>query len=238
MNPDWEVRQYSNDDISKIKHPAFCDRTYKLPYYQKDAIKYACDWLRMHLLYEVGGVYMDMSCVCLAPLESFLNMNSTQIQGFNMSFISNFYCMENWFICSPPKHEFIKKWMNETVDAHKNMYGAELKYAEENYEYGGSKLQKFLPYLVQALAWKKLNILFPEIKHTMIMGCIDKNGPMFWDNFKGSKYEQMRQVFMMKKQDFNNIPLLKFNQGIRTIVEDALKNQQYKHSFLVQMLKY
>lgn len=70
------------------------------------------------------------------------------------------------------------------------------------------------------------------------MGCIDKNGPMFWDNFKGSKYEQMRQVFMMKKQDFNNIPLLKFNQGIRTIVEDALKNQQYKHSFLVQMLKY
>jgi hypothetical protein len=108
-----------------------------------------------------------------------------------------------------------------------------MKYTEENYQYG-SKLQKFLPYLVQALAWKKLNVLYPEIKHTMIMGCTDKNGPMFWDNFKGSKQEQIRQMLMMKKHDFKNIPLLKFNQGIRTLIEDALKKRT--SSFLLDYL--
>ena len=238
MNPDWEVKQYSHEDILKVTYPAYCNRTYQLPYAQKDAIKYACDWFRMYLLYKEGGVYMDISCVCLAPLESFLKMDSTQIQGFNMSFIPNFYCMENWFICSPPKHEFIKKWMKETVEAHRIPYGAELKYTEENYQYGGSKLQKFLPYLVQGLAWKKLNMLFPEIKHTMIMGCTDKKGPYFWDNFKGSKQEQIRQMLMMKQHEFKNIPFLKFNQGIRAIMEDAVKNPKFKHSYLVQYLSY
>jgi hypothetical protein len=236
MNPDWEVKQYSYEDILNIKHPSFCNRTYQLPYYQKDAIKYACDWFRMYLLYKEGGVYMDISCVCLAPLETFLDMNSTQIQGFNMSFIPNFYGMENWFICSPPRHEFIHKWMKETVEAHKSTYGAEIKYTEDNYKYGGSKLQNYLPYLVQALAWKKLNILFPEIKHTMIMGCTEKNGPMFWHNFKGARHEQIRQVLMMKKSDFKSIPLLKFNQGIRLIMEDAVKNPKLKQSFLIQYL--
>jgi len=154
-----------------------------------------------------------------------------------MSFIPNFYCMENWFICSPPKNEFIKKWMKETEEAHRIPYGAELKYTEENYQYEGSKLQKFLPYLVQALAWKKLNILFPEINHTMLMGCTDKNGPYFWNNFKGQKQEQIRRMLMMKEEDFKNIPFLKFNEGIRNIMEDSVKNPKMKHSFLVQYLQ-
>jgi hypothetical protein len=237
MNPDWVIKQYSHEDILKMKgYPAFCTRTYQLPYSQKDAIKYACDWLRLYVLFHEGGVYMDMSCVCLAPLESFLDMNSSNIQGFNMSFIPNFYCMENWFICSPPRHEFIKKWMKETEEAHRIPYGAELKYTEENYQYDGSKLQKFLPYLVQALAWKKLNIVFPEVKHTMIMGCTDKNGPYFWTNFKGSKQEQIRKMLMMKESEFKNIPFLKFNEGIRNMMVDAVQNPKFKQSFLVQYL--
>lgn len=237
MNPGWDVRQYSREDILKIKgFPAFCNRTYQLPNAQKDAIKYACDWFRLYVLYHEGGVYMDMSCVCLAPLESFLELSSKQIQGFNMSFIPNFYCMENWFICAPPKHVFIKKWMDETEEAHRIPYGAELKYTEENYQYEGSKLQRFLPYLVQALAWKKLNSLFPDIKHTMIMGCTDKHGPYFWDNFKGQKQEKIRKMLTMKEDEFKQIPFLKFNEGIRTIMEEAVQNPKWKHSFLIQHL--
>jgi len=237
MNPGWEVRQYSHKDIMKATGvPSFCMRTYQLPYANKDAIKYACDWFRMYLLYNEGGVYMDMSCVCLAPLESFLDMNSTQIQGFNMSFIPDFYCMENWFICAPPGHDFIQRWMKETEEAHRIPYGAELKYAEENYKYEGNKLQRHLPYLVQGLAWKKLNILYPEVKHRMIMGCTDKHGPYFWTNFKGSKQEQIRKMLMMKENDFKNIPFLKFNEGVRNIMEETVKNPQYKQSFIVNYL--
>ena len=103
MNPGWKVKQYSHEDILSIpEYPAFCNRTYQLPHAQKDAIKYACDWFRLYLLYEEGGVYMDMSCVCFAPLDTFLDMRATQLQGYNMSFIPMFYCMENWFICAPP----------------------------------------------------------------------------------------------------------------------------------------
>jgi len=237
MNPDWKIKQYSQDDFLKIKDsPEFCQRSYKLPHAQKDAIKYACDWLRMYLLYTEGGVYMDMSCLCLAPLETFLDMNSTNIQGFNMSFIENFYCMENWFICSPPRHIFIEKWMKETEEAHRIPYGAELKYTEENYHFEGSKLERFLPYLVQALAWKKLNIQFPEIKHRMIMGCTDVNGPYFWDNFKGSKQQKISRMLSLKEKDFKNIPFLKFNEGIRKIMEDATKNKKIKNSYLLNLL--
>ena len=126
--------------------------------------------------------------------------------------------------------------MKETEEAHRIPYGAELKYTEENYEYEGNKLQRFLPYLVQALAWKKLNVLYPEIKHTMIMGCTDKHGPYFWNNFKGQKQEQIRKMLMMKEAEFKNIPFLKFNEGIRNIMEDAVKQPPFKQSFLIQYL--
>jgi len=237
MNQGWEIKQYSHEDILKVYPPDFCNRTYQLPHAQNDAIKYACDWFRLYVLYEQGGVYMDMSCICLAPIESFLNMHTTQIQGYNMSFIPNFYCMENWFICAPPKHEFIQNWMIETAEAHKEPYGAELKYTEENYEYGGSALQKQLPYLVQGLAWKKLNILFPWVKHTMIMGCTDKHGPYFWTNFKGAKQEQLRQMLKMNQEEFRNIPFLKFNQGFRTLMSEMVQQPKYKDSFLVKQLE-
>lgn len=235
MNPGWEIKQYSHEDILKVNSPAFCNRMYQLPYAQNDAIKYACDWFRLFVLYEQGGVYMDMSCICLAPLETFLDMHSSSIQGYNMSFLTEFYCMENWFICAPPKHEFIHKWINETAKSHKERYGAELKYTEENYEYGGNQLQKHLPYLVQALAWKKLNMLFPEIEHTMIMGCTDKRGPYFWVNLKGTRQEQLRQMFRMTRQEFKHIPLLKFNQVTRVIIEDMVA--KFKNSFLVKHLE-
>lgn len=236
MNPGWEIIQYSHEDLMKVDPPAFCNRTYHLPHVQLDAIKYACDWFRLYVLYKHGGVYMDMSCICLAPLDSFLDMHSASIQGYNMSFLPNFYCMENWFICAPPKHEFIHKWMKETAKAHHDPYGAELKYSEENYEYGGVVLQRWLPYLVQALAWKKINTLLPEIEHRMIMGCTDKRGPYFWDNLKGTKQDKLRQLFRMTQEEFKHIPLLKLNQGVRDFVQEMIP--KFKNSFLVKHLEF
>ena len=78
------------------------------------------------------------------------------------------------------------------------------------------ELQKHLPYLVQALAWKKLNMLFPEIEHTMIMGCTDKRGPYFWVNLKGTRQEQLRQMFRMTRQELKHIPLLKLGIDVMT----------------------
>jgi len=40
----------------------------------------------------------------------------------------------------------------------------------------------------------------------------------------------------MKEAEFKNIPLLKFNEGIRNMMIDAVQNPKFKQSFLVQYL--
>jgi mitochondrial fission protein ELM1 len=71
----------------------------------------------------------------------------------------------------------------------------------------------------------------------MIMGCTDKHGPYFWTNFKGAKQEQLRQMLKMNKEEFRNIPFLKFNQGFRTLMAEMVQQPKYKDSFLVKHLE-
>ena len=81
------------------------------------------DMIRIHLLYEYGGVWMDASIICKESLNDWLYWD---IQSFGKNFFGYYIqqnitddrypVIENWFMATTPKNNFILLWKNEFME--------------------------------------------------------------------------------------------------------------------------
>ena len=119
--PHYEIRIYNSkepvnnkywDDIKaqpgvrilKIDVPQFFDG-FELKHFQ-----YKADVVRLELLYEHGGVYLDLDMVITRPFdEVFKSGHSFYISEER----TNCRSLINAFLAAKPKNEFIKLWLNE-----------------------------------------------------------------------------------------------------------------------------
>ena len=119
--PHYEIRIYNSrepvnnkywDDIKKqpgvrilkIDVPQFFDG-FELKHFQ-----YKADVVRLELLYEHGGVYLDLDMIITRPFdEVFKSGHSFYISEERTGCRS----LINAFLASKPKNEFIKLWLNE-----------------------------------------------------------------------------------------------------------------------------
>lgn len=83
-----------------------------------------CDWLRLHALYQCGGVYMDASCVCLESVDSWPYKNHMdRLCGFSLDRYrwgrggKKFPTFENSMLYAPPGDPFVKLWLLEYEQA-------------------------------------------------------------------------------------------------------------------------
>ena len=70
-NPDWEYWFWTNEDIQTfltVRYPGYVDifNGYDLSIKRADAMRY-------FVLYEFGGVYVDMDMECLSPLDNWVH---------------------------------------------------------------------------------------------------------------------------------------------------------------------
>jgi FkbM family methyltransferase len=119
--PDYEIRIHSAkepvnnkywDDLKKqptvkivkIDVPQFFDG-FELKHFQ-----YKADVVRLEVLYEQGGVYLDLDMLIVKPFHEVFNSGhsfyiSKERTGHD--------CLINAFLAAKPKNEFIKIWLNE-----------------------------------------------------------------------------------------------------------------------------
>lgn len=121
-NPDWEYKFWSDNDIYYFvcnKYPLFfdfwCD---KLKTIEKiDLFRYMC-------LYEFGGVFIDTDCICIRPLNEFIDNffpNAELITGQEMERPSNWINypphiqINIWSIFSMPKNHHIRNLVSFVI---------------------------------------------------------------------------------------------------------------------------
>jgi len=124
--PDYEIRIYNSkepvgntywDDIKnqarvrihKLDPPAMFDG-FELKHFQ-----YKADVSRLELLYEHGGVYLDIDMIIIRPFHEVFNSGhsfyiSEEREGSNGRGSG---ALINAFLAAKPKNEFIKLWLNE-----------------------------------------------------------------------------------------------------------------------------
>ena len=66
------------------------------------------DWIRLRWLAQHGGVWMDSTCVCFAPVDCWVdrrNADGWDLQGFATSFDADL--AENWALAAPRGNAFV-----------------------------------------------------------------------------------------------------------------------------------
>ena len=98
--PDYEYKLWSDEDIDEFMrtrcsafYPSFKSFRYQIQ--RVDAFRY-------FLLYEIGGIYVDMDYECVKPFGHLLPAGKVSI-GENMHWPERF---QNALMASPPKHPF------------------------------------------------------------------------------------------------------------------------------------
>lgn len=116
MNPDYEYRLFDDADIHALAAGFDCS---DLPF-DRDALCRAlhtirpgagrADLFRYLLLYERGGVYMDIDTVCLAPLSRFVHPADDVVSGVGLR--GDFH---QWGLIYSPRHPFMKRALENAV---------------------------------------------------------------------------------------------------------------------------
>ena len=111
-NPDYEIIQLSPENLqSHVTN--IPDRFYT------DTPQRQADWVRLAVLTEHGGVWLDSTTVTFERLEFIHHIQkihgSELIAFFNKQHTTNpiYPIIENWFIAAPPQSQFIRDWHEE-----------------------------------------------------------------------------------------------------------------------------
>ena len=132
INPGWEIVVLTRKDILD-----------ELPCLQFLSMTHQSDWARVCALQQHGGVWLDASCICLKPVTSWVDMQSTALQGFSPPFDERLF--ENWAFAAPKNSEFMNLWKEQVREACIQGHEAYCSSIPDNIV--GNLRPSFLPYL-------------------------------------------------------------------------------------------
>ena len=64
------------------------------------------DWIRLHTLARTGGVWLDASCVCVAPVSAWVAIDDSAFCGFR----SYAGCVDSYAFAAPANDPFVCAW--------------------------------------------------------------------------------------------------------------------------------
>ena len=77
-------------------------------------LEHYCDLLRLDILYQTGGIYVDIDTLCIKPFDPLLFENKCIMGIEQFGGTINGLC--NAVILSPEKNEFVKLWRDSFVE--------------------------------------------------------------------------------------------------------------------------
>lgn len=187
LHPEYEVNILNETNIksfSKISYEDFGEITPQLK----------TDILRLDLLYNYGGIWIDASVILYESLDwvyKIIENNSTDAFGYYRSgntTDSNFPVIESWLLATSKFNEFFLVWKNELIDAIKIGKLNYINNIKNNYQNPENYFQKIgdLEYLIIYVACQ-VAMRKAEASFTLI-NC-DKNALLFqatnnWNTLK------------------------------------------------------
>jgi Capsular polysaccharide synthesis protein len=112
-NPDYTVTVLNMNNIGlHISEPIPANLTSMIPATQSD-------WIRLAVLKEHGGIWMDATMVVTGPLDFVMaKQQEMKSQGFmfhlnRYTSLTEFPVLESWFISSIPQGTFVTAWFKE-----------------------------------------------------------------------------------------------------------------------------
>ena len=105
------------------------------------------DYLRLKMLYNTGGIYLDIDTICIRPFDDILNYECVMSKEYGIKDGENQISLSglcNASILTSPKNYFINMWIND----YKNNYKSEWNYNSVQMSY---KLATQYPSLIHVL---------------------------------------------------------------------------------------
>jgi hypothetical protein len=116
ISSEWEIIILTKKNVHNYVSKEFIDKFINLPSYRFS------DFLRMYLLYNKGGVWIDASTIIINGNflnkyyeEMILNKYDATLYEFKVHSIENYPYLENWFLIAPKNSKFIKDIYDEFV---------------------------------------------------------------------------------------------------------------------------
>ena len=216
MNPTWKVRLLSE------KSPCA-----KPQGFEKLQPAHKSDWYRISYIEKYGGVWMDISCIHLRPLETWVDLRSAALQGFRWP--GRTTTMENWAFAAAPHNAFVREWKREFESAIVMGFAT----YERRYDKTllGSDTEMFvLPYLTQHAAWRVVRRRVPEAKHpefrvTMRRSMDPASGPLFFSMAFDDGDEMARLLSTASADRYRQMPFIKLRgwdrEGLRELLTES-----------------
>jgi hypothetical protein len=112
MNPDWDVRYLEAPDVEAV-----CAELAAVTNFDRSAISAAAlsDLIRLKLLTEHGGVWVDATTYCLSPLDDWLSEAAPQ-GFFAFDRPAPDRMISSWFLAASPRHPLICRWLSAAED--------------------------------------------------------------------------------------------------------------------------
>ena len=213
-NPSWRVRVLT--EKSKCEKPRG---------FEELQVQHQSDWYRIYYLAKHGGVWMDISCIHLHPLEMWVDMKSAALQGFQWPFRTK--TMENWAFAAPANNAFVREWKEEFKGAIEMGFRVYQRRYDKSL-LGTSPEDYDLPYLTQHAAWRAIRNRFPESRHpefaVRLRSAVNfHTGP--YGILHAADYDAdvfMRRLLKAGKKRFARMPFVKLRGGEREALEEAV----------------
>ncbi|KAJ3202939.1 hypothetical protein HDU67_000188 [Dinochytrium kinnereticum] len=141
FNPDHTVTIITPETIpNHIKTPTTSD-------FEKRGPSFISDWVRLAVLYEQGGVWMDASIIATRGIDHVHDMqqsHKSEAFAYHLNLFTtdkSSPVLDSWFIASIPRGKLITAWFNEFNKAFTNfkMEDTYLDHLQHMYGEGGYK---------------------------------------------------------------------------------------------------
>ena len=204
-------------------------------------VAHKCDWLRLCALYECGGVYMDVSCVCLKSVDTWPRY-SDRLCGFSQPWYrwgiyDKFPTLENSMLCAPPGDPFVLLWIEEievaAVEGFET-YCNKIHEADKGQLADLTLLPKvndrligFLPYLTPYLCFRVAYIKACRTPGVLLPHDMGQS-PLFWANINDWHFESSVQTLLGSLRITQDPPVIKLANEMKDAVKNALDMQHGK----------
>ena len=236
-NPDFEINFINQTTLFKFINVE------DIPNF--NLIQHKADYIRLKLLYQYGGVWIDSSIMMFENLNYYLKILSKH----NCSFLSFYWdinstddkypIVQNWFMISSKNNQFIKDWLDEFVYATNlgvDQYVKKIK--KNNPEY----LQRikdpiyFYNFICSQKPLRKYNdFVLLNCSNDAILYHLTGSWRNILFRKKFIHYTNFIKNISLYKRPKKLPPLIKITSGERFFVEKILKSKKYKDNSLLDI---
>jgi len=213
QNPGWGVVVLTRVDVAALLPP---------PGVAALSSQALSDWVRLAVLSERGGVWLDSTCMCTASVERWVDLTSARVQGFDCPL--HLACLESWAFACPVRNPLVCAWRREFevaiatgFEAYKQSAAVRRHVLEQS-----AALHNALPYLTIHAAFMVVHVPGDARLHSSTAD----TGPFFY--LAQAQWDSRRGVEHLAALPWSDeAPLVKFRGAERAPLEQCIDRAAY-----------